>query len=124
LSQIADDELSEQRRLRAFLTIMKHIQRPDFLNHTDTILAELCFLDSVDVKTILRYIMKKWMKDLDQTTIDTLAVYIDPDKKDEIMASVVQEWVDQGKIEGKAEGKAELFIRLLERRFGFVSNEI
>ncbi len=116
LSQIPDDELSAQRRLRAFLTVMKHIQRPDFLDHTATILAELRFLDSVDEETIIRYIIKKWIKNLDQTTIDALAVYIDPDKKDEIMASIVQEW--------KAEGKAELLTEQLEHSFGSLSNDI
>ena len=120
LSQIPDDELSEQRRLRAFLTVMKHIQRPDFLNHTDTILAELRFLDSVDVLTILRYIIKKWTKDLDQPAFDALAVYIDPERKDEIMASVTQEWVDQGRVDEKVKS----LIRLLEGRLGSISGDL
>ena len=124
LSQIADDELSGQRRLRAFLTVMKHIQRPDFLDHTDTILAELRFLDSVDEETILRYIIKKCSKDLDQPAFDALAVYIDPDKKDEIMASVMREWVEQGRVEGKVEGKMEDLSLILTRRFGTLSDAV
>ena len=128
LSQIPDDELSAQRRLRAFLTVMKHIQRPDFLDHTDIILAELRFLDSVDEGTIIRYIVKKWIKDLDQPAFDALAVYIDPDSKDEIMASIVQEWVEKGEIKGKAEGivegKAELLTELLHERFGSLSKDV
>ncbi len=71
---------------------------------------------SVDVKSILRYIIKKWMKDLDQTTIDGLAVYIDPKTKDEVMASVVQEW--------KVEDKAELLTELLEDHFVVLSKDV
>ncbi len=74
----------------------------------------------MDVKIILRYIIKKWIKDLDQTTIDGLAVYIDPDKKDEVMASVVQEWVDQGRVDEKVKS----LIRLLEGRLGSISGDL
>ncbi len=44
------------------------------------------------------------------------------------MASVVQEWIDQGIeigiVKGKAEGKAELLTELLEEHFGSLSNGI
>ena len=51
LSEIDDGDLSSDRRLRAFLIVMKHIQRPDFLDHSGTIMAELHHLEPVDLIT-------------------------------------------------------------------------
>ena len=49
--------------LHAFLTVMKHIQRPDFLDHIGTIMAELHHLEPVDIIAILPYVVKKWRQD-------------------------------------------------------------
>jgi len=130
LSEIDDEDLSSDRRLRAFLTVMKHIQRPDFLDHIDTIMAELHYLEPVDIITILRYVIKKWRDRISRKTIDGLVLDLAPERKEKIMAGVVQEWIDQGieqgiekgykkgKAEGKAEGVASMLSKMLERRFG------
>ena len=96
LNTVPDENLSKNQRLRAFLTVLKHIQKPDFLDRMENILTELRWLEPVDVTTILRYIVKKWRSNIDKNTIDGMVLHVAPEKKDEIMASLVDEWVTQG----------------------------
>ncbi|MCF6197940.1 MAG: Rpn family recombination-promoting nuclease/putative transposase [Hyphomicrobiaceae bacterium] len=122
LSEIDDGDLSSDQRLRAFLTVMKHIQRSDFLDHTGTIMAELHHLEPVDIITILRYVIRKWRDRISRKTIDGLVLDVALEKREKIMGSVVDEWIEQGYKQGKAEGKTEgvagMLSKMLELRFG------
>ena len=120
LNTVSDENLSQNQRLRAFLTVLKHIQKPDFLDRMENILTELRWLEPVDVTTILRYIIKKWRSNIDTNTIDGMVLHIAPEKKDEIMASLVDEWIAQGEIKGEA----NTLMRLLSRRFGKLPDHI
>jgi len=116
LNTVPDENLSKNQRLRAFLTVLKHIQKPDFLDRMENILTELRWLEPVDVTTILRYIIRKWRSNIDKNTIDGMVLHVAPEKKDEIMASLVDEWV--------AQGEANALTRLLSRRFGNLPKHI
>jgi len=117
LSLIADDELSSDRRLRAFLTVMKHIQRPDFVQHMDTVLAELRWLKPVDVIGVLRYVIAKWHS-ISQAEIDGLMQRLELQGKEEIMAGMYQVLTEEGYKRGLSEGEADVLVRFLVRRFG------
>ncbi len=124
LNTVSDQNLSKNQRLRAFLTVLKHIQQPDFLSKTDKILTELRWLEPVDVTTILGYIVKKWRSDIDSNTIEGMVLHVAPENKDEIMASVVDEWMQEGLEKGITEGMVKSLIILLEQRFGSISDDI
>ena len=63
---------------------------------------------------------------ISRKTIDGLVLDVAPERKEKIVAGVVQEWIEQGikrGIEqgykkGMAEGEARLLTKLLERHFG------
>ena len=86
----------------------------------ESILTELRWLEPVDVTTILRYIIRKWRANIDKNTIDGMVLHVAPEKKDEIMASLVDEWIAQG----EAKGEANILMRLLSRRFGKLPDHI
>ncbi len=136
LSQIPDDELSSNQRIRVFLTVQKHILRSDFIEAINTVLTELKFLGELDITAILNYILLKHGHEMDRSIIEGVLVDIESSKKERIMTGITQEWWEEGKQKGIIEGKIEgieigvvkgeikLLMRLLERRFGSLSNDL
>ncbi len=134
LGRIPDASLSANPRLRAFLTVLKHIQRPDFLDHARTILSSVGFLEAEDIVTILTYVMVRWRNHLDAKTIEGYVASMETGQKDAIMGDLIDTWVQKGIEEGIqkgiqkgiekgiekgiAEGRSDSLRRLLTRRFG------
>lgn len=124
LTKIPDNELSANQRLRVFLMVQKYILRSDFLSAMNTVLAELKYLEEVDITAILNYIILKHEEKMDQSIIDGILVEIASEKKDRIMAGITQEWVQEGLEKGKILGEANMLVRLLSNRFGILPDHI
>ena len=124
LTKIPDNELSTNQRLRVFLAVQKHILQSDFMTALDTVLAELKYLDEVDITAILNYIILKHGENMDLAAIDGILVEIESEKKDRIMAGITQEWMQEGLEKGITEGMVKSLLILLEQRFGSVSDDI
>ncbi len=104
LSKIEDNVLSKNRRLRAFLTVQKHILREDFVEVINDILVELKYLEPMDIMVILNYVIMKHRQKIDRATLDGVLVDIEPERKDEIMAGVVHDWIEEGLAKGLKQG--------------------
>jgi len=131
LSEVADDALSTQVRLRAFLKALKYGRRKDLALRIDVVLAEAPALTMEDRITILIYLDKSSTL-LNDEIIREALLRIVPHQMEQIMGCITQPFYDrgmavgkaEGKAEGKVEGEARILSRLLERRFGVVPEHL
>jgi predicted transposase/invertase (TIGR01784 family) len=121
LGRIDDGALSAQVRLRAFLKALKYSLRPDLPTRLDIILAEGSSLELVDLVLILTYFDKGPAAVSDEQVRCALQRLV-PDRENEIMTLFGQKHFNEGVAKGRTEGEANALARLLERRFGSVSN--
>ena len=120
LTQIDDDDLSEELRLRAFLKALKYTRRPDLRECMDLVLAEWSALGENDFSVILTYMGKGSKVGIDLKEFRETLLRRVPDRVEQIMGWLTQPYYEKGKAEGKAEGGASVLARLLEQRFGAV----
>lgn len=125
LAVTPDTALSTIARLRALLAALKYSRRPDLPERLDLILAEAEALETRDLLLILTYLDKGPVavshEKMRQLLRDRL-----PDQEERIMGWITQPYFEDGLEQGRAEGRAEgqvkgqakSLIRLLERRFG------
>lgn len=126
LGPIAYEELSRERAVRVALGALKYaFVRGDTAAILDRLLADLPDGDALELQ-ILRYIVRVY-----DTTVDDLGDALDRvkrERRDELMPTIAQQWVQQGRAEGmvagRAEGKAEILLRQIRRRFGALPAEL
>ena len=128
LGRIPAAELSQKQELRVGFLILKHGN----LNRTTreklrTLISEAERLGDDDLATLIYYLMG----DLDEPQSNLVREILNellPEKEAHMLSVAAQKWLAEGeakgKAEGKAEGKADSFLRLLERRFRVVPDEI
>jgi hypothetical protein len=110
-------------RLRAFLKALKYSRRPDLPDCIDILLAEAPALHEKDLVVILTY-LDKGPTALNNKVIHEALLRLVPDRTEQIMGSLTQPYYDKGKAEGEAKGEAKILTRLLERRFGTLSDPL
>lgn len=126
LGPIPYEALSRDRAVRAALGALKYAFRSGVgAAILETLIADLPDGDSLEVQ-ILTYIVHVY-----DTTVRDLGAAVErvkPERRDDIMPTVAQEWVRQGRaegrVEGRIEGKAEMLQRQLRRRFGVLPPEV
>ena len=126
LSQYADETIKGQALLSVGLLIMKYIFRSDLAQRLPGILALLSELAEQQtgiqyLYTILRYLSVSAtslnVADLRQTVRNLFAT-----RGEEIMATIAEQWLEQGQQEGRQEGRQEGLLAgielALELKFG------
>jgi len=123
LSEVDDDVLSTEVRLRAFLKALKYSRRKDLALRIDVVLAEAPELTLEEQIMILTYLDKSSTL-LNDEIIREALLRIVPHQMEQIMGCITQPFYDRGMAEGKVEGEARILSRLLERRFGVVPEHL
>lgn len=125
LGPIAYEALSQERAVRAALGALKYAYGRATREVLERLLADLPDGDSLEVQ-ILTYIVRVY-----DITIEDVAAAVArarPERRDELMPTVAEQWVWQGRaegrIEGRIEGMADMLLRQLRRRFGALPEEI
>ena len=119
LARVKDPALSTEVRLRAFLKALKYCRRQDLADCIDILVAEVPALDKDDVIAIFYYLEKGPIA-LNNTVVREALLRLVPDRTEQIMG-----WLTQPHYEkGKAEGEAKILARLLERRFGPLTDSL
>jgi hypothetical protein len=125
LAATPDEALSTIARLRALLAALKYSRRPDLPERLGIILAEVEALEPRDLLMILTYLDRGPVavsrEKMRQLLRDRM-----PDQEETMMGWITQPYFEdglaQGRAEGqavgRAEGQARSLVRLLERRFG------
>jgi predicted transposase/invertase (TIGR01784 family) len=115
-TQIEDDDLSVELRLRALLKALKYTRRPDLRECLDRVLAEWSALGDDDLSAVLTYIDKGAAKAIDHSTMRGALLRAVPDRAERMMGCLTQPFYEKG----VAEGEASVLTRFLEKRFGVV----
>jgi len=123
LSEVGDDALSTEVRLRAFLKALKYGRRKDLALRIDVVLAEAPALTIEEQIVIVTYLDKSSTVLNDEVMREAL-LRIVPHQMEQIMGCITQPFYDRGMAEGKVEGEARILSRLLERRFGVVPEHL
>lgn len=119
LARVEDPALSTEVRLRAFLKALKYSRRPDLADCVDILVAEVPALVKRDLRAIFYYLEKGPIA-LNNTVVREALLRLVPDRTEQIMG-----WLTQPHYEkGKAEGEAKILARLLERRFGPLTDSL
>ena len=124
LGPVDDADLAQDRVLRAGLAALKHaFDKGVPLKVVVSLLADTPEKSLLE-RQVLEYVIRVYnlgeqdlMQALDQAK---------PDRREELMGTVAEEWMKQGEARGRAEGiaegeargKAVMLTRMLERRFG------
>jgi predicted transposase YdaD len=131
LGRIDDDRLSQMAVLRAGLLALKYaLQESD---PWPVLLAILEALPEDDplVRPLLLYILSVY-EGVDRPMLIRAIHQAKPEGEGTMLSLAAREWIAEGKAEGKAEGEAKglhdgqvrMLLRLLERRFGPVSDAV
>jgi len=116
LGPIDDAELARDREVRAALTALKHAfdtgVAPEVLV---TLLAGLAD-GSLLEKQVVEYLVRVY--DMSEERFGIVLDQAKPERREELMGTVAEEWMKRGEARGKAEGKAEAIVSVLESRFG------
>ena len=123
LGQVADKDLSKDKRLAALLTPMKYIFKTDIMVSLKESENGLLELDKVDIVTWMAYILNV-RNDIDREDIASVMNHLPAPQREEIMAGLAQEfreeWYQKGIAEGVAkaqtETRAKSLIEALESR--------
>src|SRR5262249_22247937 len=127
LATTPDRALSTMDRLRSLLMALKYCRRPELPERLDIILAEAEALERRDLLLILTYldkgpvavsrekmrqVLRDRMSDHEETTMGWL------------FQPYFEDGLDQGRAEGQAAGQAKSLVRLLEKRFGSLPEQL
>ncbi len=126
LGRIPDPELSSDTSLRGGLALLKYTMDQD--PPKEELVAALGALRDLRVPAI-EYMVEKYQ--LPREALEQIIREADPELWRTLMPTVAEGWKEEGKAEGRVEGraegrvegKAETLLRLLERRFGTVSED-
>jgi predicted transposase/invertase (TIGR01784 family) len=116
LGPMEDTELARDRVLRAGLAALKHaFDQGVPLEVVVSLLANLPDKSLLE-RQVLEYIVRVY--NLGHGELTQALDQAKPDRREELMGTVAEEWLRQGEARGEARGKAAMLTRLLERRFG------
>ena len=131
LGRIEDGNLSQMRTLRAGLLALKYA-----LRETDPWPVLVAILEALPendplIRPLLLYILSVY-EDVDRPMLIRAIHQAKPEGEGNMLSLAAREWIAEGKVEGKIEGKIEgvlegqarTLLRLLEKRFGPVSEEV
>jgi predicted transposase/invertase (TIGR01784 family) len=137
LARMDDEALSGEARLRAFLKALKYGRRRDLPDCLDIVFAEAPVLTESDLFAIVTYLDKGPITVHHKLMHDVLQRLV-PERKERIMGwfsqGYYEEGLAQGRTEGHTEGRTEglaeglsegaakILLRLLQKRFGAVSD--
>ena len=123
LGEVDDQNLSTNRRLAALLRPMKYIFTTEIMLHLKSKDDELLKLEQMDIVAWMTYILKV-RTDIEREDIKSVMEHLPALAKEEIMAGLAQEFRDEWYDKGITDGEGKLLIRLLEQRFGSISDEV
>ena len=123
LGEVDDQNLSTNKRLAALLRPMKYIFTTEIMLHLKGKDDELLKLEQMDIVAWMTYILKV-RTDIEREDIKSVMEHLPALAKEEIMAGLAQEFRDEWYDKGITDGEGKLLIRLLERRFGSISDEV
>ncbi len=124
LSSIADDQLSHQNRLKAFLIAMKYVLRSDLDGNLEPVLRAAQRLDRMEIERILLYLDSSPIR-IDPARLAEAAEAVEENHRGDTMSilDVLEErGLQKGLARGLARGKAETLLQLVEKRFGAPSD--
>ena len=127
LGKIPDKQLSRNRRLNAWLLVMKYATRKKQQMAIKDLLIEVIKEIPEDLRPIVHYFVQTYR--YDEQTLREIIRRIQPEEENKMMSQfaqdiekrvrqeVLQEGIQQGLLEGEVRGEAKLLIRQLSRRF-------
>ena len=123
LSRYSDEDLKVSVILRASLLLLKYIQRDDVTDHLPKVLTLWGELSRQEtglayIETMLRYIAEA----TDKVEVEVLSrLVVDAMKgADDLMPTIAEQWIKQGREEGREEGREAAMLMLeqfLQQRF-------
>jgi predicted transposase/invertase (TIGR01784 family) len=124
LSQYSDEQIKGQVILQVGLRLLKYIWQNDLQERLGNILGLLGELSERQtaleyLETILRYISRR-TDNVSEETLKQVVVEIFSEGE-ELMPTLVEQWIERGRIEGREEGREaalNLLRRFLNHRFG------
>jgi predicted transposase/invertase (TIGR01784 family) len=119
LSQYTDDEIRGAVIVRAALLLLKHIHAPDLperlpqifgllkgLYHSRTGLGHL--------EAMLRYVVRA-AEPVQEKTVEQIVTQLVPEnERDRVMATLAEQWIQQGMKKGKEEGQNQTLLEMIE----------
>jgi predicted transposase YdaD len=131
LGRIPDAQLSQDRRLRVGLLILKHgaVGRAD-RRRLLKIARQALRLGHDDLATFLYYLLADLTDDPRGELARDILRELVPEEEERMVSQIAEEWMaegeakgfnqglQKGKAEGETSGKADMLLRLLKRRFG------
>jgi predicted transposase/invertase (TIGR01784 family) len=126
LGPLDDADLAQDRVLRAGLAALKHaFDRGVPLKVVVSVLTDMPDR-SLFERQVLEYIVRVY--DLGEQDLAQALDQAKPDRREELMGTVAEEWMKRGeargRAEGKAEGKADSVLHVLQARFGEIDDRI
>ncbi len=124
LGPLDDADLAADRALRAGLAALKHaFEKRVPLKVVVSLIADTPAKSLLE-RQVLEYVVRVY--DLGEQDLTRALDQAKPDRREELMGTVAEEWMKQGEARGRAEGiaegeargKAVMLTRMLERRFG------
>ena len=119
LGQVADKDLSKDKRLAALLTPMKYVFKTDIMVSLKESENGLLELDKVDIVTWMAYILNV-RNDIDREDIASVMNHLPAPQREEIMAGLAQEFRDEAYNEGVTTTEIRFLTRILEKRIGTI----
>jgi predicted transposase/invertase (TIGR01784 family) len=138
LGPIADAELARHQEVRAVLMAFKHAYDKGAPADVLIALMRLVADGTLLEKQVVEYLARVY--DMSEERFGIVLDQSKPQRREELMGTVAEEWLKrgkaeglaegeargkaEGKVEGKAEGKAEAVLSVLESRFGRIDAEL
>jgi len=124
LRAIQDGLLSKQEALKiGFLILKRGTAGGDLYEDLIELGRAAAALGMDDLVALVRYLLGEPNNIRSEILRRALAVIV-PGQEDRIMSIAAEEWKAEGKAEGKVEGQIRTLSRLIERRFGALSDAL
>lgn len=128
LSTFSDDELRGEVVLRVTLLALKTIFSRDAAARLPGILS-LLYQGLTDRQRALEYLRTvlfylTYNQHIEQEDVRVAIETISADESEDIMTSLAERWIEEGREEGREEGMSRIVLELLTRRFGSVDSEL
>ncbi len=122
LGPVEDADLARDRAVRAVLAALKHAFEQDVSIETLTrVLSDLPDGATLEHQ-VITYILHVY--DVPRTWLEEAASRAKPDQEERVMATIAEQYKDEGRAEGRAEERAEAVLRILWGRFGDVETRL
>ena len=114
LQSMSDEEIVKKQHIGMLEYMLKHIHQRDMINLWGNFLENFKRIILVDKEKgfvyltyFLWYTHAKLPQERQAVLVDLLDKYLLEEEKDNIMRTVAQKYIEEGRMRGKAEGKAE-----------------